>query len=509
MTISRRTVVGFAASFGLSKSLFATFEAAAQSPTLRVRENIGTFSTDATKVACLRAAVGQMKQKSKANKHDPFGWDYWAAIHGTNEPVPANLRNIYNTCDHSSATYTALHFVSWHRAYLFFFESVLKQAARDAGQTVALELPYWDWYTAPKLPAIFVSGNAGTNPLWHARKNVDLTGFRLDRSPFKHNDLLPATNVPRVRTFSYTLEEDPHGAVHGYIGREMGSVQTSARDPIFWLHHANIDRLWTAWMKSGTRVLPAANSSWGNTSWAFDEAGNWKQSAGPMLNSEASLKYRYDDESPPPPPPSGVVIAQVRRLVEGQASPVDIDKSKGSRPSGEKGMAPSATISSARGALTLGNTAVGVNLPVSTSHSNELRKLSVSGGATSGIKSASLVLEDVQVGGSGKGGGFSFRVVLSLVDKPGQSVDLGTLNTFTLSTAGGPGGTHSHDAASRQTLVYPLTNVLPVLGVTDTSNLEKGLRVTFEPSHPAKPGAAPDFIKIGAVKLNTSAQADQ
>ena len=57
----------------------------------------------------------------------------------------------------------------------------------------------------------------------------------------------------------------------------MGAVPTSARDPIFWLHHANVDRLWSAWMKGANRILPAPGSTWGPTTWSFDVAGNWTQ----------------------------------------------------------------------------------------------------------------------------------------------------------------------------------------------------------------------------------------
>ena len=30
----------------------------------------------------------------------------------------------------------------------------------------------------------------------------------------------------------------------------MGSIPTAPADPIFWMHHANIDRLWWQWQTS-------------------------------------------------------------------------------------------------------------------------------------------------------------------------------------------------------------------------------------------------------------------
>ncbi len=58
------------------------------------------------------------------------------------------------------------------------------------------------------------------------------------------------------------LEHSPHDNVHGDIGGALNNVFnnrlaqglmsnpcTAALDPIFWLHHANIDRLWEVWLK--------------------------------------------------------------------------------------------------------------------------------------------------------------------------------------------------------------------------------------------------------------------
>ena len=41
---------------------------------------------------------------------------------------------------------------------------------------------------------------------------------------------------------AYNIEQ-PHNAVHGRVGGDMGSVLTSSWDPIFWLNHNNVERL--------------------------------------------------------------------------------------------------------------------------------------------------------------------------------------------------------------------------------------------------------------------------
>ncbi len=64
------------------------------------------------------------------------------------------------------------------------------------------------------------------------------------------------------------LRSKLHNIVHVYVGGifnldpanpnilHTGSMaqNTSPNDPVFWLHHANIDRIWTAWMKRYGRV---------------------------------------------------------------------------------------------------------------------------------------------------------------------------------------------------------------------------------------------------------------
>jgi tyrosinase len=275
MKISRRNLLQYAAAMGLSAALFRVFEAnAALTDPIRVRQNIAAFSMDKGKVAAFRAGVGQMK-RSRTNRHDPQGWDYWAAVHGTDvttpqDPTDPNGNLLYSQCKHSDSFQSEPHFLSWHRPYLYFFELMLKQAAIDAGETSQFELPYWDWYTNAAIPRIFVEEDANSNPLWHSKARVDLTGVNLRKDAFQNASMIWDTNTSPQQSFSLPFELNPHGTVHDNLGDDMGDITTSARDPIFWLHHANIDRLWTAWMKSGQKTIPSATSDWGNASWIYD-----------------------------------------------------------------------------------------------------------------------------------------------------------------------------------------------------------------------------------------------
>jgi tyrosinase len=72
--------------------------------------------------------------------------------------------------------------------------------------------------------------------------------------------------------FTVAFELDPHGTVHNNIGKDIWDIRRSARDPIFWLHHANIDRLWTVWTKNRGRKNPPPASTWAQASFTFDTA---------------------------------------------------------------------------------------------------------------------------------------------------------------------------------------------------------------------------------------------
>lgn len=44
------------------------------------------------------------------------------------------------------------------------------------------------------------------------------------------------------------LEAIPHGSIHGWVNeQDMEGFKDSASDPIFFAHHANLDRLWELW----------------------------------------------------------------------------------------------------------------------------------------------------------------------------------------------------------------------------------------------------------------------
>ncbi len=589
MALTRREMLAFAAAFGVSETVFPQI-ALSQTGPVRVRQDIRTFAADADRVAALRAGVGKMKQRSAASRNDPRGWTYWAASHGTTDAIPATLRAVYGQCKHSGAS-AAPHFLSWHRPFLFYFEQTLKQAAQDAGARTDFDLPYWDWYTTPVIPAIFTEGTSKTNPLWHLRGRTNLAGATLDKSAFEQSDLL---NRNQSLSFSFLLEDDPHGNIHSLVGGElanggtadMGVVQRSARDPIFWLHHANIDRLWTAWIKGGSRNLPAADSAWRRQVFAFNVDKSMRQTVGPLLDTERSLLYRYENEAMPapfgvvataapahapqalssgpgnirgqsansassapaaapapaapapaptapapaatapiapqavaPPPPARPAVASAlpMKTIDAPAVQLDLETLRNKLKSDLRNfnerlesrvlrrheahrkaiddLAQHLKLSGTLQSFKLGQSPLRVQLNLAKAAAEQLHSLAE--GRADSVKSAYLVLDGIEPLKTGRPGGFFFKIIASFVDSSGQRhrAVIGSLSTFGLSVLA------AHKGEGTNTLRFPLPDILEALNLKSADELEKGLHITFEPTHPVESGPEPEYVKVGAVKI--------
>lgn len=74
--------------------------------------------------------------------------------------------------------------------------------------------------------------------------------------------------------FANYLENGPHAAVHFGVGSNDGDVgpqSSSPNDPLFFLHHTQVDRLWYLWQS----VSPANRTlDYGGVKWPdYDPAG--------------------------------------------------------------------------------------------------------------------------------------------------------------------------------------------------------------------------------------------
>ncbi len=227
------------------------------------RENVEAWTEDSPKLWLFRKAIEGMQKISDAAPMDERGFQWVAGVHG------GFGGQAY--CQHGNDN-----FVTWHRPYLLDFElKLIAQIARIVDRATADEwrMPYWNW-SDPKtdgIPAAFTvetyddDGETKPNPLfsmpyqlphpvfvaagvlidpddatWRAPRSVDeLRSF----GP----DVEAALHEPDYYGFS-TILEKPHNYVHGWTGGFMATYRSSF-DPLFWCHHANIDRLFWEWQR--------------------------------------------------------------------------------------------------------------------------------------------------------------------------------------------------------------------------------------------------------------------
>jgi len=160
------------------------------------------------------------------------------------------------------------------------------------------------------------------------------------------------------------------------------------------------------------------------------------------------------------------------------------------------------TLSQTASPIVLGNDPISVKLKIAPDATQRLMGLAPQ---SEGRQPDMIVLEDVQIGATGKNGGFHYNIVASLTPADGgplRRVDVGSIGTFSLSVLAHSSGHHEGEDLGKQTVTFPLAPVLAALAPVTAKDLEDGLRITLEPVQPSAPGS-PEFIKIGSIKLQT------
>jgi len=172
-------------------------------------------------------------------------------------------------------------FFPFHRWYLYFYERILGSLINDPD----FSIPYWNWdnpYGGMVIPSIFTDTNS---PLYDPRRNVDHqppTLVNLDYNKNKDSSQSPKQQISNNLATMYksvvscgkipslflgspyraggepggagSLETVPHTPVHVWTGdprqphrEDLGVFYSAGRDPLFYAHHANVDRMWNIW----------------------------------------------------------------------------------------------------------------------------------------------------------------------------------------------------------------------------------------------------------------------
>jgi tyrosinase len=220
-------------------------------------------------------------------------------------------------------------FLPWHREFLRRFELDLQRV--DAGVT----LPYWNW-TIDNAPTssiwdpTFLGGNGRpsdgqvtTGPFAFSAGNWALV---FDGPALRRRFGMSAPSLPTPADVAGALGETVydvapfdrfsasgfrnrlegwisgpqlHNLVHVWVGGSMGPM-SSPNDPVFFLHHCFVDKLWADWqaLHPGAGYLPVAGAAPGHN--LGDAMQPWA-GAGTIVTPASvldhhALGYAYDTE---------------------------------------------------------------------------------------------------------------------------------------------------------------------------------------------------------------------
>ena len=310
------TTTGEATATGRSPTTSTSTRAAKAGP--YTRSDVWSLGTpwDPMTVAYARAVSLMQSRPSE----DPTSWSFQAAIHGTfrKPPHPA-----WNDCQHQS-----WYFLPWHRMFVYFFERIVRAAVLQTGGPANWALPYWNYdrpFPANTLPAAFrepALPDGTANPLFlpTRRSAAMMDGFQLTTRMTSSSQAMAATSFasnPSRSSFgggavapaqfagsNGALERQPHNVVHVQVGGKgvgkcegpwMSVIRCAANDPVFWLHHANIDRLWGVWLAQGGARANPTETAWRDQSFNFfDETGSAvSMTPAAVLDTLGQLGYAY------------------------------------------------------------------------------------------------------------------------------------------------------------------------------------------------------------------------
>ena len=163
-------------------------------------------------------------------------------------------------------------FLSWHRRYLFEAEQLL----RTVDST--LTIPYWDYVVGSSRPDWVHRPSAVSRPAPGG------PGFLPSGSTI-------ATILARGDYSGFTgdLEGNAHNQVHNWCKGTLQNPATASYDPIFWMLHANADRLWSIWQE--THQDPALHTpTLSPTDRVLDP---WSSTIADVDDTVWDLGYRY------------------------------------------------------------------------------------------------------------------------------------------------------------------------------------------------------------------------
>ncbi|XVF01086.1 hypothetical protein REPUB_Repub04eG0057300 [Reevesia pubescens] len=186
-------------------------------------------------------------------------------------------------------------FFPWHRMMIYFHERIIGSLIGD--DTFAFPVWTWDIPEGMMMPDFYVNKNLS---FFHTER--DFSHFPPKAADL--NYIIPERNLSREEQIDTnlalmynqmvsgasktelfmgcaykanegycngpgTIEAAPHNTLHTWIGsslnpgrEDLGKFYSAARDPIFYAHHSNIDRLWEVWREIHNHELDITDPDW-------------------------------------------------------------------------------------------------------------------------------------------------------------------------------------------------------------------------------------------------------
>jgi hypothetical protein len=226
-----------------------------------------------------RRLIGEAKDAAKRNQgllHAAWWHGHFCCDHPGDDipPNEASTDDIHHTWA----------FLPWHRAFIYLHERLL---ARHLGDD--FRLPVWQWENDAEVPELYQDLPA---PF--------VTGPRRKRSlalPFSECYLRAWLVTKRFEDFAGSggpgqAEAGAHGAVHASLGGAMANLAVAAADPLFFSHHANVDRFWWHW--STQLKLRVPDQFRQEYVYFYDLTGRLGKIKIANLLEPAALGYKYD-----------------------------------------------------------------------------------------------------------------------------------------------------------------------------------------------------------------------
>jgi len=485
-------------------------------------------------------ARGVKAMKARA-LNEPTGWRFFGAIHGidqglwqqlgylsSSDPMPssADIATYWNQCQHGS-----WFFLPWHRGYLLALEAVVRDAVVKLGGPADWALPYWNYFkpNENQLPPAFASADwpdgSGDNPLYVPQRygpnndgNVNVPMDQVNLNALGDPDFTGDANggspgFGGVDTgFSHNgqvhggIETQPHDQVHVSVGGGdpesglpglMSDPDTAGLDPIFWLHHANIDRLWEVWRQNPSTDMDPSDPNWingppavGDPAFTMPMPGgvSWTYTPGD-LSDPSKLNYIYDDVSPPAGTPQ--LAARLQRL--------GVNMATAAAPVRSTAMAGPKTVEllgANTQSLRVTGTAASTSLTLDTAVQRKVTTSLQSAAAAAQPAPDRIFLNLENVRGANDATAFNVYINVPEGDDPAKHPELkaGTIALFGVRKASVADSQHAGDGL---TFVLEITHVIDTLHLAGALNVSQ-LHVQLVPVNPVPEAAQ---ISIGRISV--------